>query len=85
MPELRTCHDVRQLRVCCGCQKLGDRRNMVRQERGKGSRHFHGRCFIASHGMTLFLQLPRSETDKLQLDDIGPKAMKSLMEKRHVR
>lgn len=77
--ELENCHAVRQLRVCAGCAAIGDGRHMIRQERGKACRHFHGRCFIKSHGMTLFLQLPRAETDKLALDDIGSDAMKALM------
>lgn len=84
-PELRTCHDVRQLRVCAGCGHLGDARDMVRQARGKGARHFHGQCFITSHGMVQFLALPQSETDKLRLDDIGGKAMKALLNRRGVK
>lgn len=80
--ELENCHAVRHLRVCAGCSRLGDGRHMIRQGRGKGCRHFHGRCFIKSHGMTQFLQLPKEETDKLQLGDIGPEAMKAVLERR---
>lgn len=79
--ELKTCHDVRQLRVCRGCDDLGDKRSMIQVERGKAARHYHGRCYIKSHGMYLFLQLPKEETAKLELGDIGAEAMKALIEK----
>lgn len=82
MPELRTCHDVRELRACHICTRLGDRRSMIQRgtkTNGHASRHAHGRCFIKVFGMSEFLQLPRTETDKLQLDDIGVDAMKALM------
>ena len=81
-PTLETCHDVRHLRACRGCSGLGDKRSMIQIERGKSARHYHGRCYIASHGMTLFLRLPKEETEKLTLNDIGSKAMKALL-KRH--
>lgn len=75
------CHDVRQLRVCAGCAQLGDAREMIRQPRGKGCRHYHGRCFIGSHGMQQLLALPKEQTDKLTLNDIGVAAMRAVMAK----
>lgn len=79
MVDLETCHDVRHLRVCSGCKGVGDGRQMIREPRGKGARHHHGRCYIESHGMTLFLRLPSEETDKLTLGDIGPVAAAALL------
>jgi hypothetical protein len=42
----------------------------------------HGRCYIARFGLDALLSLPSSQTDELTLGDIGPEAMRALLEKR---
>lgn len=78
-PELRTAHDVRKLRACYGCSKLGSKDSMISMPAGTA---MHGRCFIAKFGIAKLLQQPREETDKLTLVDIGGDAMRRLIEAR---
>lgn len=70
--ELRTCHDVRHLTVCTRCKELGDKRDMIDR--------VHGRCFIQEHGLAALLKLSKSVLSELRLDDIGPDAMKAILD-----
>lgn len=68
-------HDVRHLRICPDCRKLGDDRDMICIGRG----HWHSSCAFKAFGLSGILKLPRSVQDKFSLADIGPKAMKQLI------
>lgn len=72
-----TAHDVRHLRVCGHCGRLGDKREMV-------DGIFHGQCFIDLHGLPALLRLPAEQLDNLTLGDIGVEAMKAILDKRNV-
>jgi hypothetical protein len=66
-------HDVRHLRICPCCQALGDDREMV-------TIVMHGRCAFDHFGIGGLLKLPDEERNKLTIGDIGPAAMKVLVE-----
>lgn len=65
-------HDIRKLRVCQACGGIGAKDGMVD--------HMHGRCYIATNGLAALIALPRDVTSGLTLGDIGPVAMKALIE-----
>ena len=74
-----TAHDVRHLTTCCLCGQLGDDRDMAFIN---GEKHpAHGGCILKAGGIALLVSLPKSETGKLRLDDIGPDAMKALFDR----
>lgn len=73
---LRTAHDVRHLRVCVGCNDIGDNRAMV------GTPPMHGRCYIKRNGLQQLLWLPDEKLDRLTLNDIGPAAMRAILDRR---
>ena len=68
-------HDVRTLRVCTHCGKLGNSDRMI----DHGASWFHGRCFVAACGRKAFLALPRAKTNRLMWSDIGTDLMKALV------
>lgn len=68
-----TAHDIRHLRVCQKCQGLGDDREMI-------TVGMHGACAFKAIGIEGLLKLPRSEQLKFTLADIGPIAMKRLID-----
>lgn len=74
LPDLKTAHDVRHLDKCDVCSDLGDVRRMILAR-------YHGRCYIRRFGLDDFLELPKEETDKVSLGDIGLNAMKALIER----
>lgn len=71
-------HDVRTLRVCVQCEGIGNSNSMLHVE----NIWIHGRCFIKWRGLEAFVALPRSQTDKMRLDDIGVRAMRGLLQNR---
>jgi hypothetical protein len=77
--EIDTAHSVRTLRTCDYCDGIGNNHSMLQVEIAHEKVWMHGRCFIRSLGMLNFLKLPRRETRKMRLDDIGVRAMKTLV------
>jgi hypothetical protein len=73
-------HDVRTLRSCHACKGIGNVGDMVERTLSSGyTACYHGRCYIKRFGEKRFFALPRTETDKMRLDDIGVKRMKRLV------
>lgn len=73
--ELSKAHDVRKLEGC-KCGGLGRRdQSMVNID----GQWWHGRCAIAEFGIDRIAALPRDATANLRLSDIGPAAMKKLI------
>jgi hypothetical protein len=70
-PGIKNAHDVRHLTICPICNQLGDGRWMAG---GK-----HGRCILDTEGIDGLLRLPKEEADRLCLGDIGPSAMRALV------
>jgi hypothetical protein len=68
-------HDVRRLCICVVCNGLGDRRIMI----AHSSAWYHGRCFATALGKRALLALPRKETNRLTLGDLGNALMKALL------
>ncbi len=75
---MRTCHDIRLWRGCPGCMNLGSKNNMVRLS---NDQFWHGRCFAEKFGVDRLLQMPREETVKLTLGDLGVDLMGRLLDK----
>jgi len=76
--DLENCHAVRRLRPCAVCRGLGDRHHMV----GIGKLWYHGKCYAGARGVAELLKLPAATLDHLQLDDVGPKIMRAILEKK---
>jgi hypothetical protein len=75
-------HDVRHLRVCKDCDRLGDqRRGMLQLPDG----HHHDFCLIARMTLGELLRLPVAERDKITLGAAGPALMRSLLDCRHLQ
>lgn len=72
---LRTAHDVRKLRCCPYCDRLGDTRHMVEAM----GQLVHGGCAVQIIGVKGILAMPREEQNKLTLGEIGMKAMRALV------
>jgi hypothetical protein len=87
--RINSAKDVRNLRHCPHCKKLGDQRRMIRGVLLNDFRtrkfvtgdYLHGRCVIKIGGIELLKLLPRNETFKLSLSDIGVDACKRLLDK----
>lgn len=87
--RIKSTKDVRNLRHCSYCQHLGDQRRMIRgvtlndfrTQKYRTGEYLHGRCVIKIGGVELLKLLPRTETFKLTLSDIGVDAMKRLLDK----
>lgn len=77
-PRVRTAHDVRHLVACHHCEEVGDDRQMVNVFPGKS--HYHGRCYISRFGLKSFVDLPKVQTNKVTLGDIGAKAARALLD-----
>lgn len=69
-------HDVRHLVICKGCHDLGDKRNMIPTD----MEFWHGSCYVTEFGEDRFLKLPKSHTDHIRLNDIGPDLMRKLLD-----
>jgi len=73
MPEpsirLEKAHDIRRLRGCARCKRIGDDRFMPKISRGVW---MHGYCALAELGsVRALLKLPRDEINKLTLGELG--------------
>jgi len=42
---------------------------------------WHGRCFVKKFGLELLIEMPRSETIKLTLGDLGLRLMAALLDR----
>jgi hypothetical protein len=73
-----TSHDVRHLKPCATCEKLGDKRKMIKES---GGRVLHGRCYIEQYGLDALLALQEEQVGVLALDDIGAETMRAVMDK----
>ena len=80
LPRVKKAHDVRTLRPCTGCNGIGNSDAMVEH----GASWFHGRCFVVAVGETALFALPKAQTDRLTLGDLGVDLMKRLIERRRV-
>ena len=74
-PELplKKAHDVRRLEGC-QCGGIGFRNQMAKID----GKFWHGRCAIATFGFDRIAAMS-SEHANFRLDDIGPEAMKALL------
>jgi hypothetical protein len=81
LPRVDSVKDVRTLRPCTGCQGLGNSDSMVEH----GASWFHGRCFVQHVGKAALFALPKAQTDKLTLGDLGVDLMKQLIERRSAK
>jgi LSD1 subclass zinc finger protein len=73
-------HDVRFLRLCKGCDGLGDRRRMLNLPDGA----YHDHCAIARNMQSAILKLPAAERNKITIGAAGPELMRKLMEMAHL-
>jgi hypothetical protein len=84
---VRKAHDVRTLRSCKVCEQLGHTHSMIDQslpgangDKGeKNTRWYHGRCFVAAMGLKALAHLPREQTDRLTIGDLGTRLMRELV------
>jgi len=74
---LKTAHDVRHFRGCDHCGQIGDDRFMPKIPDGKT---VHGFCALELLGEEGLTRLPKAESRKLTLAEIGVPAMKRLVE-----
>jgi len=72
--------DVRYLRICKGCDGLGDARKMLNLPDGP----YHDHCAIARNVQSAILKLPAAERDKITLGAAGPELMRKLMDAAHL-
>ena len=68
-------HDVRRLRLCPVCGKVGDDRKMVKV--GPMKSLAHDRCVFEQLGEGI-LNLPKEERAKFTLASVGPDMMRRL-------
>jgi hypothetical protein len=73
---MRTCHDIRLWTACSHCAALGSKSDMLKTAKNQ---FWHGRCFAKRFGVERLLGLPREETGKLRLDDLGVALMRALI------
>ena len=71
-------HDVRYLRQCVVCRKLGDIREMVNQPTSLDA-VLHTRCFVRTRGLSGVFALTKADRDLFTLADVGVKGMKKLL------
>jgi hypothetical protein len=69
-------HDVRHLCQCAACNALGDDRDMIQAD----GKNWCGGCAVVNFGIDGICALPRTQRRKFRLGDIGPKAMKALVD-----
>jgi len=75
-PRMNTCHDIRKWTACSVCGAIGHRDNMVQSSPDV---FWHGRCFVKRFGIERLLEMPRKETTKLSLGDLGLDLMRALV------
>jgi hypothetical protein len=76
--RIRTAHDVRRLEGCAHCNGIGHRDSMVLGF-PYANDYFHGRCFVAAHGIDALLDMPE-QAAKLSLGDLGFALMTKLLD-----
>lgn len=74
---LRTAHDVRKFRPCARCDGLGMFGEMI----PVAGEHYHRICFKRRFGLAAVLRLPREQSNMFQLNELGVKGMKALVNK----
>lgn len=67
-------HDVRQLRLCKGCGRIGWAPDMIQTD----GNDWHGDCLFKLIGVKGLRKLPKSEIGKFRLNEIGVRAMKAI-------
>jgi hypothetical protein len=70
-----TAHDVRQMRLCPLCRRLGLARDMILLD----GAHLHGFCAARELAPEQLLQLPAEERAKLRISDVGAEVMRRLL------
>lgn len=76
-----TAHDVRKLRLCNICQKIGHADEMPVWSGHPG--HYHGECLARMLRPHEVLALPESEQRKFRLSDVGADLMRRMLDSRH--
>jgi hypothetical protein len=87
LARVRKAHDVRTLRVCGGCGGMGNSHSMIFRKVPLDNaptvlreEWLHGRCFVSRYGRAKLTQLPKEQTDRLTIGDIGVRTMKYLID-----
>jgi hypothetical protein len=91
-------HEVRKLRVCLLCSKLGIHKpsdpatsipllicvhsNAVSK---RDRRYVHPRCYIRNMGIANLLTLPAIELEAIRLNDVPNRVMKAILNKQSER
>jgi len=85
--RMDTVKDVRTLRTCGSCGGLGNADAMIHRKVPLDGavtvlrdEYLHGRCFVKRYGRAELVHLPREQTDKLTLGDLGVRTMKYLID-----
>ncbi len=73
--RMQKAHDVRTLRVCGSCGGMGNCDRMIEH----GKEWLHGRCFVSRYGKAELCHLPKAQTDRMTLNDLGLATMKYLL------
>ena len=68
-------HDVRQMRLCPLCRRLGLARDMILLD----GAHLHGFCAARALAPEQLLQLPAAERGKLRISDVGADLVRRLL------
>ena len=76
-PTLRTAHDVRKLRSCAYCGRLGSSETMLDTS---AKQWWHGRCFVKKFGVELLMVQDVDAISRLTLGDLGVDLMKRIMD-----
>lgn len=71
-----TAHDVRKLRLCATCGRLGYLPQMLTLN----SKNHHGACIVATMTHEQVLGLPTEQAAKLRLNETGPELMNKLLD-----
>lgn len=71
-----TAHDVRKLRLCEMCGKLGYLPQMLTLD----SKNYHGGCLVSTMTDEQVLALPPEQIAKLRLNEIGVELMTKLLD-----
>lgn len=72
-------HDVRHLRGCRKCGRLGDRRRMIVDPFGADAGTYHPACVLEVIGFDGVLKLPPADRGQFSLWDLGVAQMKQLL------
>lgn len=76
MLHLRTAHDVRKLRTCAYCGKLGSSDAMLDTS---PQYWWHGRCFKKKFGLERLLEEGDERLSRLTLGDLGVELMRQIV------